>query len=118
MNSENGEIYYGSTEKRTFVSRAVLREIKTTYDADSECGACEEPIKYRGVNKKAARIIANVYEDGEWQRTVIYHPDCYEKLGSPYGRPFSGSPLLTIEEHEQFQRLIERYTRPAQSVDT
>ena len=30
-------------------------------------------------------MIANVYEDGRWQRVEFFHEDCYADAGVPYG---------------------------------
>ena len=31
-------------------------------------------------------VICNVYEDEEWDRVDVFHPDCYKNASEPYGQ--------------------------------
>jgi len=65
-------------------SRAVIRAIEPGCAAT--CARCDEPVKFIArVNGR--QVIANVYEDGRWNRVEHFHFDCYEEAGSPYGQP-------------------------------
>lgn len=89
---------YGSQEGRTFVSRAVKRKVEA--GAGESCAAGDGYITF-SQKRKPEIIIANVYDDdGVWQRTEWYHPECYEQSGEPHGSPFTKSPLLTREQRE------------------
>jgi hypothetical protein len=70
--------------KRTVarVSRAVERPVDPGNDAT--CNHCSERVKFaaRAHNRQ---VIANVYDDGKWQRVEHYHADCYGDAGQPWG---------------------------------
>jgi hypothetical protein len=73
-------------------SRAVLRPIEAGYSA--VCPSCDEPVKFKAKERaKARQIIANVYEDGTWDRVEHWHAHCYEESGRPYGPPQVTEPL-------------------------
>ena len=64
-----------------FTSRAVARYIEAGNTAS--CAACKLPVKFRA-KSKLQQVIANVYNDGVWERVEHYHFDCYENAGRPY----------------------------------
>lgn len=65
-------------------SRAVIRVIEPGCAAT--CAKCEEAVKFIArVNGR--QVIANVYEDGRWNRVEHFHEECYATAGSPYGEP-------------------------------
>jgi hypothetical protein len=37
-------------------------------------------------------VVVNVYLSGIWDRLEMYHPDCYETAGKPYGEPHPADP--------------------------
>ena len=94
----NEPVTFGSIEGRTFVSRAVIRSIRGDY-LERFCAAegCGEKIVYNSTNP-ILQVIANEYDNGVWRATYRYHEQCYAKDGYPFGEPFTGDPLLTIEE--------------------
>jgi hypothetical protein len=94
---------FGSVEGRTFVSRAVLRTIEA--GTNETCTLCDDAIMFNA-KKKPKMVIANVYEDGIWQNTELYHQECYEAVDEPYGRAFSGAPLLTLEERSDLAQAV------------
>ena len=51
--------------KTTWKSRAVTRPVEAGNSAI--CAACDEPVKFAARNK-AFQVIANVYENGVWNR--------------------------------------------------
>jgi len=63
-------------------SRAVTRPVEAGNSA--ECAACGDPVKFAARNK-AFQVIANVYENGVWNRVEHYHDECYRSAGEPYG---------------------------------
>ncbi|MCU4183813.1 hypothetical protein K6U06_05530 [Acidiferrimicrobium sp. IK] len=64
------------------VSRAADRSIDPGNDA--VCARCRERIKF-SARSQARQVIANVYQDGRWQRVEHYHALCYADVGRPYG---------------------------------
>jgi hypothetical protein len=63
-------------------SRAVERPIAAGNTAT--CTVCGQPVKF--VAKAQLRqVIANVYEEGRWNRVEHFHADCYQQVGEPYG---------------------------------
>lgn len=65
-------------------SRAVLRAIEPGCAAS--CASCGEAVKFVArVNGR--QIIANVYEDGRWNRVEHFHEDCYDAVQRPHGDP-------------------------------
>ena len=71
-----------STTATTAKSRAVIRVIEPGCAAT--CYRCDEPVKFIArVNGR--QVIANVYEDGRWQRVEHYHEQCYTDAGHPHG---------------------------------
>lgn len=68
------------------VSRAVVRAIEP--GSSATCEHCDEPVKFIArVNGR--QVIANVYENGKWNRVEHYHFDCYETAKKPYGEPLA-----------------------------
>ena len=65
-----------------FTSRAVARYIEAGNTAT--CAMCKLPVKFRA-KSKLQQVIANVYNDGVWERVEHYHVDCYDNAGQPYG---------------------------------
>lgn len=70
------------TVQSTFTSRAVTRLIEAGNTAT--CSVCRLPVKFRA-KVRLMQVIANVYDDGVWERVEHYHVDCYENGGQPYG---------------------------------
>ncbi len=67
-------------------TRVVLRPIEP--GSQVICASCARPIKF-SAKSKARQVIANVYENGTWQRVEHYHEECYIALGEPYGEAAS-----------------------------
>jgi hypothetical protein len=65
-----------------FTSRAVTRLIEAGNTAT--CVICKLPVKFRA-KSKLQQVIANVYNDGVWDRVEHFHVDCYENASRPYG---------------------------------
>jgi hypothetical protein len=65
-------------------SRAVRRTIEPGNTAD--CALCGDRVKFTA-RLQGRQIIANVYEDGRWNRVEHYHAVCYDEAGQPYGEP-------------------------------
>ncbi|HUS61418.1 MAG TPA: hypothetical protein VMY34_04420 [Acidimicrobiales bacterium] len=65
-------------------SRAAIRTIEAGNTA--MCTTCGAPVKF-AARQQLRQVIANVYDDGVWQRVEHYHADCYAEAGSPYGEP-------------------------------
>ena len=65
-------------------SRAVERPIEAGNSA--VCTFCGEPVKFVA-RAQMRQVIANVYENGSWQRVEHFHADCYVAAGQPYGEP-------------------------------
>ena len=63
-------------------SRAVTRLIEACNYADR--AACGLWVKFRS-KSTLYQVIANVYNDGVWDRVEHYYVDCYENAGRPYG---------------------------------
>ena len=63
-------------------SRAVLRRIEPGNLA--VCAHCSQPVKFAAKVHKM-QVIANVYEDGRWNRVEHFHDECYGEALSPYG---------------------------------
>ena len=70
------------TVQSIFTSRAVTRYIEAGNTAT--CAVCRLPVKFRA-KSKLQQVIANVYNDGIWDRVEHYHSACYETAGQPYG---------------------------------
>ncbi len=70
------------TVQSIFTSRAVTRLIEAGNSAT--CAVCRLPVKFRA-KSRLQQVIANVYDDGVWNRVEHYHLDCYENAGRPYG---------------------------------
>jgi hypothetical protein len=70
------------TTKTFWKSRAVTRPVEAGNSAI--CASCDEPVKFAARNR-AFQVIANVYENGVWNRVEHYHAECYEQAGEPYG---------------------------------
>jgi len=107
MNPEtNGNgIIYGSHEGYTFVSRAVSKKIESGVNAI--CDKCDDQIKFRA-KIKSDYVIANIYEDGIWKAVVFFHDNCYDEAEQPYGKPFTGLPLVTLEQRQEVAELLDR----------
>jgi hypothetical protein len=69
-------------------TRAVRRLIASGENAF--CAGCDQWIKYQA-SKRLWRIISNVYVDGEWDRTEVWHESCYLAAEEPYGPPVNSS---------------------------
>ena len=48
------------------------------------CERCGHQIKFAAPTHPH-QVIANVYEDGVWQRVAHFHAACYEEAGEPFG---------------------------------
>jgi hypothetical protein len=70
------------TVQSIFTSRAVTRLIEA--GSTATCTLCRLPVKFRA-KSRLMQVIANVYDDGVWERVEHYHLDCYENAGRPYG---------------------------------
>lgn len=80
MSSENPEHF--DFEQKIFDSYIVIRPVEAGNSAI--CASCDEPVKFAARNK-AFQVIANVYENGVWNRVEHYHAECYEAADEPYG---------------------------------
>lgn len=65
-------------------SRAVVRAIEPGCSAT--CASCDEPVKFIA-RTNGRQVIANVYENGRWNRVEHFHFECYEAAGLPHGEP-------------------------------
>ena len=65
-------------------SRAVTRTIEPGNSA--MCSHCGAPVKFVA-RAQLRQVIANVYEEGVWNRVEHFHANCYEESGEPYGPP-------------------------------
>jgi hypothetical protein len=63
-------------------SRAVVRPVEPGNSA--VCVHCGAPVKFVA-RAQLKQVIANVYEDGTWNRVEHFHADCYEEASRPYG---------------------------------
>jgi hypothetical protein len=63
-------------------SRAVVRPIEPGNSA--VCVHCGAPVKFVA-RAQLKQVIANVYENGAWNRVEHFHADCYGEAGLPYG---------------------------------
>jgi hypothetical protein len=54
------------------------------------CEGCDQWIKYQA-RKRRWRIVANVYVDGAWDRTEVWHESCYLAAKEPHGPPVNSS---------------------------
>lgn len=72
------------SQKRKWESRAVVRLIEPGNNA--YCAKCDDLLKFRA-RLRLEQVICNVYVKNKWDRVEHYHPECYEKDGSPYGQP-------------------------------
>lgn len=66
----------------TWTSRAVERPIEAGNSAT--CSHCGTAVKFIA-RQQGRQVIANVYEDGVWQRVEHFHAQCYQEAGEPYG---------------------------------
>ena len=73
----------------TFKSRAVLRTIEA--GSSAMCITCDEQVKFKA-KVKMQQVVCNVYVDGKWDRVELYHHECYETAGAPYGEPVANVP--------------------------
>lgn len=65
-------------------SRAVVRQVDPGNSAT--CVHCGTQVKFVA-RAQMRQVIANVYENGSWQRVEHFHADCYLDAGQPYGEP-------------------------------
>jgi hypothetical protein len=65
-------------------SRAVVRQVDPGNSAT--CVHCGTQVKFVA-RAQMRQVIANVYENGSWQRVEHFHADCYVAAGQPYGEP-------------------------------
>jgi hypothetical protein len=63
-------------------SRAVVRPIEPGNSA--MCAHCGAPVKFVA-RAQLRQVIANVYEQGTWNRVEHFHAECYSEAGEPYG---------------------------------
>jgi hypothetical protein len=63
-------------------SRAVLRRVEA--GSMALCQHCGEQVKF-AAKVQRLQAIANVYEDGRWDRVEHFHQECYDHAGAPYG---------------------------------
>jgi len=73
-----------AVEPRT---RVLLRNARRLGDVPTACAGCRERGFVGGPPKQHPIVVANIYQDGRWVRTEIWHLDCYGRAGSPYGKP-------------------------------
>ena len=69
-------------EKTTLSSRAVVRRVEA--GSSAMCAGCGEQVKFTAKAQRQ-QVIANVYENGRWNRVEHYHFECYAEAGEPYG---------------------------------
>jgi hypothetical protein len=51
-----------------------------------KCSGCTKVLSTGNNRQRRARVIVNLYEpEGRWMRTEVFHRDCYEAAGGPYG---------------------------------
>ncbi|KJF17011.1 hypothetical protein AXFE_21460 [Acidithrix ferrooxidans] len=50
----------------------------------SDCAVCAKHIRF-SAKLRPRQVIANVYEDGKWQRVEYFHEECYQIANAPYG---------------------------------
>ena len=79
-----------------WISRATLRRIEAGFSAG--CLGCRSAITFSPKEKGRTKVIANVYDEGVWQRVEHYHGDCYQNVGEPYG---------PASEHPQMKATVE-----------
>jgi hypothetical protein len=65
-------------------SRAVVRQVEPGNSAS--CAHCGAPVKFQA-RVQQRQVIANVYDNGTWQRVEHFHAECYNEAGEPYGPP-------------------------------
>jgi hypothetical protein len=65
-------------------SRAVVRQVDPGNSAT--CVHCGTQVKFVA-RAQMRQVIANVYENGSWQRVEHFHADCYVAADQPYGEP-------------------------------
>ena len=68
-------------------TRAVPRVVEPGvggWCASLQCPTNKGWIKFEA-RKKNTYVICNVYEGDKWDRIELYHPNCYEREGSPHG---------------------------------
>lgn len=83
--------------EEVWISRATLRKIEAGFSANC-AGGCREPITFAVNRKGKAKVIANVYEAGVWQRVETFHRDCYLDAGEPYGPASENPPMKATLE--------------------
>ena len=57
-------------------TRAVIRVVQPVIH--DRCAACTEMIRFHGTRFVTRRVIANVYQDGKWDRVEVFHDECYD----------------------------------------
>ncbi|SHE38861.1 hypothetical protein SAMN02745225_00475 [Ferrithrix thermotolerans DSM 19514] len=67
----------------TFSSRGVRRRVEP--GEGSTCASCGQAIRF-SMKAPTHQIIANVYENGVWNRVEHFHDTCYLSAGLPYGK--------------------------------
>ena len=63
-------------------TRAVVRLVDPGNEAI--CCHCDRQIKF-AARTHPRQVIANIYENGSWQRVDHFHEECYGEAGEPYG---------------------------------
>jgi hypothetical protein len=76
------------------VTRVVLKPGRAVGSATGRCPACTDHTWARGAKggRDSKVVIANIYDDGRWNRMELWHPECYERAGSPHGLPIPSPP--------------------------
>lgn len=71
------------------VSRAAFVRAAHAGLGNGVCAACKEADWYEGAanHQHVLVVVANIYYRGRWRRRAVYHVDCYEAKGQPYGPP-------------------------------
>ena len=68
--------------KSSLGSRAVTRRIEA--GSMVLCTHCQEQVKF-AAKQTRFQVIANVYNDGRWNRVEHFHAECYELAKEPWG---------------------------------
>ena len=73
----------------TLGSRAILRDRHIDLTLASWCEGCGRILNHsrspRAVKFAQPLVVCNVYVDGVWDRMEVWHLNCYETAGLPYG---------------------------------
>lgn len=64
-------------------TRAVVRPVEP--GNTTPCDGCGGSVKYQA-RQREQRVVANVYENGAWDRVEHFHLSCYVKAGQPHGQ--------------------------------